>query len=118
MSNQQNDSMEEPTNKHYVALWQLQDIETTIADSSPEELPELHSKLLALSSGITEAIEAYAQQVAREHAQSAFKKTIGALLKRYRDGASGGHKYKYVRISWLEEAIVEFDAELDKESKT
>ena len=40
----------------YVALWQLQDLEETIADATPEELPELYDKLLALSDGLTEAI--------------------------------------------------------------
>ena len=46
-----------PTDSDYVALWQLQDIEETIQDASPEEMPELYDKLEALSSGLTEAIQ-------------------------------------------------------------
>ena len=48
---------DKPTNSDYVALWQLQDIEETIQDASPEEMPELYDKLEALSSGLTEAIQ-------------------------------------------------------------
>ena len=44
-------------NSDYVALWQLQDIEETIQDASPGEMPELYDKLEALSSGLTEAIQ-------------------------------------------------------------
>lgn len=44
-------------NQHLVCLWQLQDIEETIADASPEELVDLHSKLVALSTDITEAVQ-------------------------------------------------------------
>ena len=54
MSNQA--SEDEPINQHLVCLWQLQDIEETIADASPEELADLHSKLVALSTDITEAV--------------------------------------------------------------
>lgn len=36
----------------WVTLARLEDLETTIADASPEELPDLHSKLLALSDGL------------------------------------------------------------------
>ena len=50
-------SEDEPINQHLVCLWQLQDIEETIADASPEELVELHSKLVALSTDITEAVQ-------------------------------------------------------------
>ena len=50
-------SEDKPTNSDYVALWQLQDIEETIQDASPEEMPELYDKLEALSSGLTEAIQ-------------------------------------------------------------
>lgn len=49
-------SEDEPINQHLVCLWQLQDIEETIADASPEELVDLHSKLVALSTDITEAV--------------------------------------------------------------
>lgn len=48
---------DKPTNSDHVALWQLQDIEETIQDASPEEMPELYDKLEALSSGLTEAIQ-------------------------------------------------------------
>ena len=54
MSNQA--ELDEPTNQHHVAFWQLQDLEEAIADAAPEELPELHSKLVALSTGLTQAI--------------------------------------------------------------
>ena len=54
MSNQS--ELDEPTNQHHVAFWQLQDLEEAIADAAPEELPELHSKLVALSTGLTQAI--------------------------------------------------------------
>ena len=50
-------SEDEPINQHLVCLWQLQDIEETIADAAPEELVGLHSKLVALSTGITEAVQ-------------------------------------------------------------
>lgn len=50
-------SEDEPINQHLVCLWQLQDIEETIADAAPEELVELHSKLVALSTDITEAVQ-------------------------------------------------------------
>ena len=51
-------SEDEPINQHLVCLWQLQDIEETIADAEPEELVDLHSKLVALSTDITEAVQA------------------------------------------------------------
>lgn len=51
------DSEDKPINQHLVCLWQLQDIEETIADASPEELVDLHSKLVALSTDITEAVQ-------------------------------------------------------------
>lgn len=50
-------SEDEPINQHLVCLWQLQDIEVTIADAAPEELVDLHSKLVALSTDITEAVQ-------------------------------------------------------------
>lgn len=50
-------SEDKPINQHLVCLWQLQDIEETIADASPEELVDLHSKLVALSTDITEAVQ-------------------------------------------------------------
>ena len=51
-------SEDKPINQHLVCLWRLQDIEETIADAAPEELVDLHSKLLALSTNITEAVQA------------------------------------------------------------
>ena len=51
-------SEDEPINQHLVCLWRLQDIEETIADAEPEELVDLHSKLVALSTDITEAVQA------------------------------------------------------------
>ena len=54
-TNQSSD--DEPINQHLVCLWQLQDIEETIADASPEELVGLYSKLMALSTDITEAVQ-------------------------------------------------------------
>ena len=48
---------DELINQHLVCLWQLKDIEETISDASPEELVDLHSKLVALSTDITEAIQ-------------------------------------------------------------
>lgn len=50
-------SEDKPINQHLVCLWQLRDIEETIADASPEELVDLHPKLLALSTDITEAVQ-------------------------------------------------------------
>ena len=50
-------SEDKPINQHLVCLWQLQDIEETIADASPEELVDQHSKLVALSTDITEAVQ-------------------------------------------------------------
>lgn len=50
-------SEDKPINQHLVCLWQLQDIEETIADAAPEELVDLHSKLVALSTDITEAVQ-------------------------------------------------------------
>ena len=47
----------EPINQHLVCLWQLKDIEETIADASPEELVDLHPQLVALSTDITEAVQ-------------------------------------------------------------
>ena len=54
-TNQASDS--EPINQHLVCLWRLQDIEETIADASPEELVDLHPKLVALSTDMTEAVQ-------------------------------------------------------------
>ena len=50
-------SEDKPINQHLVCLWQLQDIEETIADAAPEELVDLHSKLVALSTDITEGVQ-------------------------------------------------------------
>ena len=44
-------------NQHLVCLWRLQDIEETIADAEPEELVDLHPKLVALSTDITEDVQ-------------------------------------------------------------
>ena len=49
-------SEDEPINQHLVCLWRLLDIEETIADAEPEELVDLHSKLVALSTDITKAV--------------------------------------------------------------
>ena len=51
-------SEDKPINQHLVCLWQLHDIEETIADAAPEELADLHSKLVALSTNITEDVQA------------------------------------------------------------
>lgn len=46
----------EPTELN-VALMQLDDLETTILDASPEELADLHSKLIALVTDLPDAIK-------------------------------------------------------------
>lgn len=64
----------EPVNKVEVCMWKLRDIEETIADATPDELPELHAKLLALSSGLTDFIIADRKRVALEARISTLKK--------------------------------------------
>jgi hypothetical protein len=63
--------------------WILHDLETTISDASPEELSRLHSKLWALSEGITERFH---QQLEAKTTETA--KAYGGCTKCYGKGFS------------------------------
>ena len=78
-----NERLDKPINQHLVCLWQLQDIEETIQDASPEEMPELYDKLEALSSGLTEAIKKLITNLQRQHERE--------LVEAKREAISGMH---------------------------
>ena len=104
MSNQA--SEDKPINQHLVCLWRLQDIEETIADATPEELVDLHSKLVALSTDITEAV------------QSLIRTEKLKLLAEVRERVVGGDEDRNHRYN--ENWKVEVDAQnyLRKEQRT
>lgn len=66
----------------WVTLARLEDLETTIADASPEELPDLHSKLLALSDGLHAGVLALIKSDREHHINAAISHVCNSLHKR------------------------------------